>query len=342
MKWLTLPLCLGLVLVTNPIAAPADPAPKPVTIKVAEGKHIDFLAGEELVGRFHIDPSLPKPHFHPLMGPFGKPVTRGFPMIPDDPNETKDHKHHRGVWFGHQEVTPEGIELKRNGTPIKTADFWSEGDKVVCVEVGKPQQDKNHAWIQIRNECRCGDQKVMDETHVIHLYDFGHTRLFVFDVDLHASVAPITFGDNKDGWLGVRVAETMCEKKRVGGVLENAEGKRTEGASRNADQKGCWGLLSAWCDYSGPVEGKVAGVTLMDDPKNPYPAYWHARGYGLMSANPFGRTKAGFPAAKGKTDLVKMAKGEHLKFRYGMLIHPRDAKEGKVADFYQQFVKLRG
>jgi hypothetical protein len=67
---------------------------------------------------------------------------------------------------------------------------------------------------------------------------------------------------------------------------------------------------------------------------------WHSRGYGLMAANPFGRDKSGFPDAKGRTDLVKLAKGEHIKFRYGLLVHPGDAKEGKVAECYETFAQL--
>ena len=61
-----------------------------------------------------------------------------------------------------------------------------------------------------------------------------------------------------------------------------------------------------------------------------------------MAANPFGRARSGFPAMKGKTDLVKLAKGDHLKLRYGMLLHPGDAKEGQVAEYFQRFVKLKG
>ena len=44
----------------------------------------------------------------------------------------------------------------------------------------------------------------------------------------------------------------------------------------------------------------------------------------------------------GTRDLVKLAKGEHLKLRYGILLHPGDAQAGKVADYFQRFVKLKG
>ena len=44
---------------------------------------------------------------------------------------------------------------------------------------------------------------------------------------------------------------------------------------------------------------------------------------------------------KGRTDLVHLARGEALKLRYGLLIHPGDANEGKVAEYFDRFVKLR-
>ena len=44
---------------------------------------------------------------------------------------------------------------------------------------------------------------------------------------------------------------------------------------------------------------------------------------------------------KGKTDLVKLAKGDHLKLRYGILLHDGDVKDGKVAECYERFVRLK-
>ena len=64
------------------------------------------------------------------------------------------------------------------------------------------------------------------------------------------------------------------------------------------------------------------------------------RAYGLLAANPFGRAKSGFPGARGRTDLVKLDRGEHLKLRYGILLHTGDVKTGKVAEAYEQFMKL--
>ena len=45
-------------------------------------------------------------------------------------------------------------------------------------------------------------------------------------------------------------------------------------------------------------------------------------------------------AMKGRTDLVKLAKGEKLELRYGILLHTGDVTAGKVAEHYEYFAKL--
>ena len=324
-------LALSVLFVPYVLFSPQDP--KPTTIELS-GKHIDFLAGKDLIGRYFIEETKAKPHFHPLNGPFGKPVTRGWPMSTEIPGEAHDHVHQKAVWFCHGDVIPEGVTTKARIKGVEGIDFWAEAPghgTIICVDTGKPVTDDKHSAITTRNEWRTAEgEKILDETRAIALFDLGAAKLLVFDVDLHASVCNITFGDTKEGAFGVRVAESITEKK--GGVIENADGKRTE--------KDCWGRKSQWCDYSGQVDGKTVGVAILDHPKNPHPALWHSRGYGLMAANPFGRDKSGFPDAKGRTDLVKLAKGDHIKFRYGLLVHPGDAKEGKVAEHYERFGRL--
>src|SRR5262249_22573529 len=130
-----------------------------------------------------------------------------------------------------------------------------------------------------------------------------------------------------------RVRESL-RVDRGKGQMVNAEGKTGE--------KGCWGLVSSWVDYSGPVsEDKVAGVAVFASAGNAIDTAWHARDYGLLAANPFGRGKhAKFPSRKGNNELVKLKKGEHLKLRYGLYLHAGDAKEGKVAEAFARFGKL--
>jgi hypothetical protein len=319
------------------------PAAEPAAVSIQDTKdHIDFLAGKDVVGRYNIGPDVAKPYVWPLNAPGGVPVTRAWPMVKGQAGESTDHPHQKSAWFCHGDVMPEGIELKDRIKGVEGVDFWSEAKghgRIVCTKVGERKISSNQGQVATHNEWRTADgTKIMDEDRTVHLYDLGGARLLVFDIDLHASVCPITFGDTKEGSFGIRINDVIREQegklKKGAGKLENAEGKVGEAQ--------VWGQKSAWCDYSGPIDGKVVGLAIFDDPSNRYPACWHSRGYGLMAANPFGRMRSGFPAMKGQKELVKLAKGEHLKLRYGILVHAGDAKQGKVADYYQQFVKLKG
>lgn len=314
---------------------------EPTVVNIARNKEsIEFKVGAELVTRYHISPDLSKPYFLPFNGPGGLPLTRPWPLPRDKKGISTDHPHHKSVWFCHGDVIPAGIKLKTKHPRVEGVDFWSEhtgASKIVCTHVNEPKATGNHGQITTRNEWRMDDgTKILDETRTIHLYDFGDTRLFVFDIDLHASVVPIIFGDTKEGSFSVRVCDELREMetkiKKGKGRIENADGKVGEAA--------CWGQLSRWCDYSGPLGGQTVGVAIFDDPNNSPPACWQVRGYGLMAANPFGRKKAGYPAMKDRTDVVKLARGEHLKLRYGILTHPGDARTGKVAEYYEKFTKL--
>jgi hypothetical protein len=313
-----------------------------VTVKQTED-HVDFLVGDELATRYHTA-GFAKPIFWPINAPGQVPLTRAWPMDTSNPKESADHPHQKSAWFCHGDVIPEGHELKNKIKGVDGVDFWSEAagaGKIICVKVEEPKTGKDMARVVTQNEWRTADGvKILDETRIISFHQLTgegkKARLIVLDIDLLAGTYPITFGDTKEGSMGIRINDQLATGKNLPnkGKLENAEGKVSE--------KEVWGKISAWCDYSGPIDGKLVGLTIFSDPKNNPPACWHSRGYGLMAANPFGRIKAAFPDMKGKTELFRLAKGEHLRLRYGILAHEGDVASGRVAEMYQRFVQLRG
>ncbi len=336
MKLQRWPLLVALLLL---VAAQARAADNTVKIVVKEDT-IDFLAGDELVSTYHKGPKVAKPYMWPVYGPGGVPMTRAWPMEPKSEGGTTDHVHQKSIWFCHGDIIPEGIEIKDKIKGVVGADYWSESPnrgQMICTKVGAPAYQGSHGQVATWNEWKTKNgERILDETRTIHFHLLGDARLFVFDIDL-AAVVPLTFGDTKEGSFGVRVNDEIREDlgkgKKGAGKLENAEGK--------VGEKNVWGRISAWCDYSGPIGGKVVGIAILSDPAN-IPCCWHSRGYGLSAANPFGRSKhANFPDMKERTDLVKLGQGEHLKLRYGVLLHAGDAKEGRVAERYQEFVKLK-
>jgi hypothetical protein len=308
---------------------------QPVKIEAAVD-HIDFLVGKDLVGRYHFEAGSAKPFLWPLHDASGATVTRDWPLAKALPRGSTDHVHQKSVWLGHGDVIAEGVELKQKVKGVDGVDFWSEArghGQIVCIHVDVPRVQTDWGSVLTKNEWRTSEgQKILEETRVISFYDFGEARLFVFDIDLVPTSAAVTFGDTKEGYFGVRVNDQIREGAGTGRI-ENADGKIGE--------KNCWGQLSSWCDYSGSIDGKTFGVAILDDPANAPPASWHCRGYGLMAANPFGRARSGFPAMKGRSDRLKLSPGKHLTLRYGLLIHPGDAKDGKVAEFFERFKQLK-
>jgi hypothetical protein len=312
--------------------------PANATISVNQAS-LAFRVSKKDAAIYEFGPNLFKPYFWPLEASNGRRITRAWPMIKDGPDTSRDHPHQKSAWFCHGDIIPVGMALNRKVKGVEGVDFWAESPnagRIVCTRVGDARNEGGRAWVTTYNEWRTADgDKVLDETRTIQFFDQVTARLFVVDIDLHASVVPIVFGDTKEGAFGVRVADSIAEKNGKG-VITNAEGKTGEGQ--------CWGRISAWCDYSGPVQGDTVGIAIFASPDNPIPSCWHSRAYGLMAANPFGRSKSGFPAMKGKKDekdLVHLDKGGHLKMRFALFLHLGDVKEGKVAENYEMFKKLK-
>lgn len=305
---------------------------------IKEKGKVDFFIGDKLITTYHTE-GYAKPIFYPMNGPGGVPLTRAWPLEKGHPNETTDHIHQKSAWFCHGDVIPQGLELKQKIKGVDGVDFWSENvghGQMVCTSVSEPRVEKNKAQIVTKNEWRTSDGVVvLNETRVITFYNLNGVTLIVVSSDLTPGSYTVVFGDTKEGSFGIRINDSIIEGKNGAGKgkLQNAEGK--------VGEKEVWGQISNWCDYSGPINGKSVGLAILADPKNDQATCWHSRGYGLMAANPFGRSKAGFPAMKGKTDLVTLQPGAHLRFRYGMLLHEGDAVAGRVADHYQTFVGLR-
>jgi hypothetical protein len=44
---------------------------------------------------------------------------------------------------------------------------------------------------------------------------------------------------------------------------------------------------------------------------------------------------------RGRNDVVRVGKDEHLKLRYGIFLHDGDVSSGQVATAFEQFVKSK-
>lgn len=284
---------------------------------------------------------LAKPYLYPILAPNGVPVTRDWPMKKGTEGETKDHVHQKSAWFCHGDVIPDGIDLKVKSSDkrVHGVDFWAESPNhgviaATDVIVLKPMTP-TEAFISTVMEWRAPEGLVvLTEKRVYKFSQVAGGRLISVASILTANNSPVVFGDTKEGSFGIRVHDALRMNLKGGdGLLTNSRGK--------SGMTDVWGQPADWCDYSGTVEGKKAGVAVFAHTGNPVPSLWHARDYGLLAANPFGRKVAGFPAAKDKTDLYRIEKGKSATFRFAIFAHDGDVKAGKVADAFEAYVSGR-
>ena len=87
---------------------------------------------------------------------------------------------------------------------------------------------------------------------------------------------------------------------------------------------------------SGTVNQQPITLAILDHPKNVgFPTYWHARGYGLFAANPFGLRD--FTRDPNQDGSWTIPEGKSLTFRYRVIIHHGDYREAHIAEAYQKY-----
>lgn len=307
------------------VAAGASDAADAIAL-AADGERIKVSAGGRPLTTY--DPCVEPmrqiwPVLHPLYGPGGAMLTRAFPL--DGPAEaTNDHPHHQSVWTAHGDVN--GIN------------FWhlKEGHGLVrqrsCRMAGAPAAARISAAL---DWCDASGKKVLEEQRTITFWATPDSaRVIDFDATFRATEGDVRFGDTKEGGLlAVRLADSMREKQKDGappGKIVNAEGAVGEAEA--------WGKPASWCDYSGPVGGKTAGVTLFAHPENSLnPMRWHVRNYGLMTGNPFGLSD--FEKDKTKDGSRVLKQGQSWRMRFRLLAHAGGADEARAADAHRDYVE---
>ena len=286
------------------------------------------------------------PFLYPVIGPNGESVTRHYPMKEGVPGESQDHAWHRSLRFAHSDVngfnfwwTP-GKERNGHTTEVKL-------ERIERMTSGKTGElILWNRWL--------GDGKlVLRERVRLAFIPLEKQQLLMdYDVEIHAGEKPVTFGDMKDGGMLVRVAGTMK-------VAEHRTDKPFNGTILNSlgnQNREAWGKRAEWVDYFGPdASGQTAGIAMFDHPGNlRFPTHWHARTYGLLTANRFGTDHFAMPegshlgvicrpdgtkcpACNSRGGDYNIAAGESLTLRHRFYIHHGDTKSANVAGQYRAY-----
>lgn len=301
-------LCFGQVVLKQ--------SPDRISVTIDGRPFTDFFIGADNV----------KPYLHPLRTANGRIITRSYPME-TVPGEAKDHPHHRGLWITHGLVNE--VDFWANEKNQKGAGKAGRGT-VVTRRVNTLKGGKKQGQIGASFEWQDPAGKgLIAEQRLMTFYSHPTERWIDFDVTF-AAMEDIVFGDTKEGMFALRLI-TELEGKH-GGKMVASTGKEGE--------KDVWGSQAPWVDISGAAGGESFGVAILDHPANfRHPTYWHSRAYGLFAANPFGIHD--FERKKELVGEKSLKKGESLRFRYRVVIHPGDSVSANIADTYAKYAKTK-
>jgi hypothetical protein len=285
-------------------------------------KRYHILAGADSLALFWYDDTLRKPYLHQVHAPGGKLVTRGYPLL-TRPEDTTDHPHQVGIWFTYEDV---------NGTDFWNNSAWPQPNRagqLGAIVIDSIAELNNGNPATLRYTARWKDKQgvavLREETTLT--FSSAKNRYIIDRSTRLTALRPATFGDVKDGLMGIRVSRELQvpwpgDTSGANGNYLNSEGLRDNAV---------WGKRARWVLLHGKWQGETVSILIADHPQNPnYPGYWHARGYGLFALNSLAQ-KAFQPPLPAWT--LELQTGESRTFRYRMVIaqgsKPMSSKEAE-------------
>ena len=265
-------------------------------------KRIDILVDGKLFTSYVYSDTIPvlkKTVLYPIIAANGAAITRGYPLQPKA-GERVDHPHHIGAWFNYGDVN--GLDFWNNSDAIPSDRKNEMGsikhDEVVSINSGDSQAE----LVVSANWLKPDGSIVLKEKTKFIFSAEDDKRIIDRIVTLTALDEPVSFKDNKEGLIALRVARQLEHPGDKPAVLSDAKGLQTEVPvldnknitghyinSEGIEGEDVWGHRAKWVLLSGTVDNKDVTIVMFDHPDNTgYPAYWHARGYGLFAAKSFG------------------------------------------------------
>ena len=314
MKVINCIMLLAVVLVLGCNQAP--------TVQFVEKElQIDVMYNGKALASYDFSPEFGKPVLNPVYSPSGVFMTRHIPPIE---GETADHPHHMGVFFTYENNKKDNFwAVKSDGLPN------IEHIKVVETKSGpgKGTLSTEMHWMN-----HTGKELLKEERTMVFIP--GETENTIdFTMKLTAVDTVAEFQDTKEGMFAIRTAEFLREKDQSGRYL-SSNGEETE--------KVVWGKRAKWMRLQGEQDGKTLGVVIMNHPESiNYPCYWHARSYGLFSANPLGQGM--FQAQTGIENPeyfdLKLEPGESALFKFRMVIYEGDRTQDQIEPAFLSYSK---
>ena len=269
-----------------------------------DGRIAIKISDQQVALYVYEDDEISRPYFAHLRAVGAPQASRNHPPI--DGQDRADHPtYHPGLWMSFGDIS--GNDYWRLRAKVKQA-RWVERPRggpdkgsfaVENVYMGEDEPSK------IVCEERCEFTVVPRPDGYLLIWD----STFSGDEEFY-------FGDQEEMGIGFRVATPIRVESDAKRGLPPGNGAMVDSAGR-VNGKEIWGHAADWCDYRGTLDDQRVGITLFCHPQNFRPSWFHARDYGLLEANPFGREAFG----KGEKSQVVVKPGDQLRLQYGVLVH---------------------
>jgi hypothetical protein len=297
-----------------------------VQLSQGDGKVEITIADQPVATYFYNDSVITRPYFAHVCAPGGAQVTRHYPPV--EGQDVMDHPtFHPGIWMAFGDISG--------------SDYWRLKARVR--HAGFAEESRGHSRkgvFAVRNEYldQSDPEKVVcREVARFEVLVRPAGYLLLWD-STFSSDQEFYFGDQEEMGLGLRIATPLRVRSKTADNLPPGQGTMIDSHGRKNEKE--VGRNSAdWCDYSGLLDGKRVGMTIFCHPKNFRPSWFHARDYGLLEANPFGRQAF----RQGDVSKVVVKPGESLRLRYGILLHsdlPESPPDLPAA--YQDYLRMTG
>src|SRR3989475_13294800 len=187
-------------------------------------RRVDVLVDGKPFTSYIYPTTLKKPTLYPVRSASGAMVTRGWPLEPR-PGERVDHPHQVGLWFDHGDVN--GLDFWNNSDAIPAA----RADKMATLlhrAVRGAKSGRGEGTLDVAAEWVNSQGKPLlreDSRFVFRAAD--GLRAIDRITTLTALDAPVTFTDNKEGLIGLRVARALEQPANTSEVFTDAAGHAT-------------------------------------------------------------------------------------------------------------------
>jgi hypothetical protein len=286
----------------------------PVTIQQTDQELRVFVDGKAFFTyRYDTsDPDLPRPVIHPLHGPTGAVLTQ----MGEVPDKREKHFHHTGLWIAHQNFTG-GNNWQMDADPKKKPAKYSRllHRKFQKAGGGNPAQFIEYLeW-----DSTDGKTILVKELRTVTIpHRPADRRVIDFDLNLEAKGNPVTLNPTPYHLLAVRAIDSMVPAFSKEAVITNSEGQKNPKD----------GTPAKWIDVTGPVGGKMVGISLFNHPGN----FRHP----TPCLNFVNQTIGLSPTHK---EAYTLAPGKGLNLRIRVLVHAGTVAEAGVAQEYEIYCK---